>query len=404
MRIGVIATEFPPQLGGMAEFARGLLTAMAQVNEVHVYTLRGHDLPESTVSVHHVLTGRPWVDRPTLLEAERDLDRWLALNSGLTPLAGSLRRPFFCYAHGNDFVDPWLPCGPRLLELIRRPYVARIRHGLRRRSIRTNLSSVRQLFVISQSTASLARRHLGVDDERMTIIPPGVADGFFQDHEPVDDDALHLLTVSRLSVHTRRKNVDGVLRAIAIAKSKQRIRYTVVGDGDDRPRLEALANDLGLADQVEFLGIVDMPRLLAAYRRSDLFIMASKATERDVEGFGIVYLEANASGVPVICSREGGATDAVADGRSGLLIDESSPEAIVRGIERFVRERSAFSPEIARSFADDFRWSKIASRVLRVIEDHSIFHRHRYLSYIINGLGFSRSNRQYHDPFQRLGG
>ena len=92
--------------------------------------------------------------------------------------------------------------------------------------------------------------------------------------------------------------------------------YTVVGDGDDRGRLENRARELGVERRVEFRGSLGQKELLEAYRRADLFVLASRASRSDVEGFGIVYLEAAASGVPSLCSREGGATDAVVDGRT----------------------------------------------------------------------------------------
>ncbi|MEM8933153.1 MAG: glycosyltransferase, partial [Acidobacteriota bacterium] len=75
------------------------------------------------------------------------------------------------------------------------------------------------------------------------------------------------------------------------------------------------------------------------------------------------YLEAAAAGVPSICSREGGATDAVVDGKNGLLIDRSSPSAIADGLRRFVAERERFAPATVRAFAEGFRWPAIAAQV-----------------------------------------
>ena len=374
MRIGVIAPEFPPMLGGMAELARGLTQSLATDDQIRVYSFPSPSAKSetSTFPFPHIdrISGRPYQDLPWLVEDEPQVDFWLALNAGLIPLAGRLTKPFFCYLHGNDFINPWLACGPRWLETFRRPYVAEFRHYLRRRAILAHLHSVRHVLTNSHQTADLIHRRLGLSDDRVSVVFPGVADAFFQPNEPAKDSSLRILTVTRISRHTRRKNVDGVLRALAQIGDRFPWTYTVVGDGDDRPRLEALAEELGLGDRVTFTGSVSFDQLLAAYRNADLFVLASRATDKDVEGFGIVYMEASAGGAPVICSREGGATDAVREGVNGLLIDRSTPESIAEGISRFVDQRESFNPDSVRAVAEEFRWPRIAARAREVLRQH----------------------------------
>lgn len=376
MHIGLLAPEFPPMLGGMAELARGLAEQLATSDRLSLFCLPGCGI-EGPWRLAGQLTGRTARDAALLRGEERSAappDLWLAMNAGLVPLARRLDRPLFAYLHGNDFTNPWLACGPALLEAMRRPYASRIRHPLRRRAIARALPGVRHVFTNSHQTAALIRRRLQQPSERLSVVHPGVGDVFFQDRDVADaaaDRPLEILTVTRLSSHTRRKNVDGVLRAVArLEADHQDIHYTVVGDGDDRPRLEALARELGIEARVTFAGKVELDDLLAAYRRADLFILASKATADDVEGFGIVYIEASASGVPAMCSRAGGATDAVVDGVNGLLIDDSSPAAIAAGIERFGNERRRFAPSAVRAFAEEFRWPKIAAQLRAGLLEH----------------------------------
>ena len=372
MRIGILAPEFPPMLGGMAELARGLASALAETESVRVFSFRTPPPPDDGAPSFpfpvEPMTGRPWIDGPALAAEEDQVDLWLSLNAGSIPTAASLRQPFFAYLHGNDFINPWLRCGPRWLESRQRPYVADLRHYLRRRAVRTHLHRVRHVLTNSRQTARLITERLGLDASRISVAYPGVGEAFFQDREPDDGETLRILTVTRLSRHTRRKNVDGVLRALAKLGDAFPWSYTVVGDGDDRERLEDLARELGIAAQVTFLGSVSFDELLAAYRRADLFILASRATKKDVEGFGIVYIEASAGGVPVICSREGGATDAVRDGVNGLLIETSDPASIAAGIERFQADRERFSPAAARAMAEEFRWPKIGAQVLDILK------------------------------------
>jgi phosphatidyl-myo-inositol dimannoside synthase len=359
LRLALLAPEFPPQLGGMAELARGLAEALATRDMVKVFTLKSHQSGSRLVA-GPPLTGRPDRDAALLRPLEQDFDAFLLMNAGLAPLAALLGKPCFGYWHGNDFLEPWLACGPAWLEGIRRPYMARLRHALRRRAVKNDAAALRHLFTNSRQTAALIAGRMGVPADKISVVPPGVADAFFQPRGPAAGGALRLLTVSRLSRFTRRKNVDGVLEALALL-GEVPFRYTVVGDGDDRPRLEARARELGVAERTLFRGSLDQRQLLEVYREADLFVLASKASAKDVEGFGIVYLEASASGLPVIASREGGATDAVQDGVNGLLLESSSPAAIAAGIRDFLARRKEFTAVKARAFAEAFRWPKIAA-------------------------------------------
>ncbi len=357
MRLGLIAPEYPPDLGGMAELARGLAVALANTDEVILFTAPGHGLPAADFEQRPVLT----LDRrrDANLLSDVGVDAWLALNAGLVPLAPMLDPPFFAYFMGNDFLNPWIPYGG-LWERIRRPYAARLRNALRRFAVKRAIGSVGGLMTISQRSAELIETHLGVEQSRIQIHPPGVDDAFFQDQANDPTDRLRLLTVSRLSRFNPRKNVDGVLRAVRLLADEIKVHYTVAGGGDDLPRLEGLAAELGIESLVSFTGKVEKQELLSCYANADLFILAAKASEKDVEGFGIVYLEACASGVPVIGSREGGAIDAIEPGNNGILIPESSPGAIADGIADFNRRRHQLTPEKARAFAEGFRWPAVA--------------------------------------------
>lgn len=369
LRIGFLAPEFPPKIGGMSELARGLLTELARRDELTLFALREPNHLPKRVRWGGTLTGRIATDLPLLKALDPQLDCWLALNAGLTPLATVLRRPFFSYFHGNDFLNPWLACGPAFFEALRRPYLPELRHFLRRRAIKRGLRSVRHLFANSRQTAGLIARTMKIDRGAITVCPPGVDEDFFQERKPAAAKLVRLLTVARLSRFTRRKNVDGVLRALAMLPPDLEWRYVVVGDGDDRTRLEEIAEDLCLSDRVEFRGSVERSGLLRAYREADLMILAAQASERDVEGFGMVYTEASAAGVPVLASRAGGAIDAVEDGVNGILIDESSPVAIARGIERFISEQHDLRPHRVRKFAERFRWPKIAAELRQTLTE-----------------------------------
>lgn len=179
----------------------------------------------------------------------------------------------------------------------------------------------------------------GVHPEQVDILPlavePGRFDGELDVTSGVEDsqEKLNFLTVSRLNPEHSYKGVDDTLKAIAVLREEglasDKLVYQVVGDGGDRPRLEALARELGIEQNVNFLGYVSDARLEQAFREADVFVMPSSG-----EGFGLVYVEAMGVGVPCIASPEGGAQYVVRDGETGLMAEAGEPESIAEAIEK----------------------------------------------------------------------
>ena len=362
MRIGIVADDFPPNTGGMAVHAEHVATELARSDDVVLFTLPGLGLADAPFEQRLVLT-RDFAQNAHLLAREK-ADAWLFLNAGYAAIAREFMCVVFVYFHGNDFLKPYTGRRRQWLDVMNRlPYVwryyQRVRTRLRRSDIRRGLRAVAEVFTNSAYSAGLIKRLYARD---ATVAHPGVGDTFFQDGRQCRSGPLRLLTVSRLP-EASRKNVDGVLRAVAALPHGVVGSYSVVGDGKDRPRLEQLSRELGISDRVTFRGRISNEELLACYRDADLFVLAPKATPDDVEGFGIVYVEASASGTPVLGSAQGGATDAIRDGVNGILIPESSPQAIADGIERFSLSRKQFSTEGVVEFAKQFRWPVVVGRM-----------------------------------------
>ena len=203
---------------------------------------------------------------------------------------------------------------------------------------------VHAVVSISEFTAACAQTNLRLDPARMVLMRPCVRPEFLDQSLPRSDydgrRPLELLSVGRL---TARKGVDKVLRALALLKARDvHVRFTVVGKGERAP-LDALVRDCGIADLVHFAGFVSDADMPAVYSKADAFIMVSRAENKgfDVEGFGIVYIEAAAFGLPAIGGNSGGVPDAVVHEETGLLVnDPESPTEIAAAIERFVNEPS----------------------------------------------------------------
>jgi phosphatidyl-myo-inositol dimannoside synthase len=128
------------------------------------------------------------------------------------------------------------------------------------------------------------------------------------------------LIVGRMDVRERYKGHDQLLEAL---RGVPDARLVVAGDGDDRPRLEAKAEGLGVADRVAFTGFASEATLIELYRRCAAFAMPSRG-----EGFGLVYLEAMRAGKPVLAARGSAAEEIVVDGTTGLLVDPDDREEL----------------------------------------------------------------------------
>ena len=357
MRLGLIAPEFPPEHGGMQMMALHLARHLARTHEVVVCT-KGGGREAGPFQVLTNLKGRTREDLPALNRVP--VDRWLGMNAGYAVIAGELRAPAVFYFHGNDFLDPWTVSTPLWTRALRKAGINGPHRRLATSGLRAGVGSARRILTNSLNTRRLL--HEAYPGVQVLVCPPGVGDAFFQPHEPAPGP-LRLLSVSRLRRTNRRKNIAGVLQAIALLRGKLDLRYTVVGDGNDRANLERLARRLGVAALTRFTGRVGDTELLAEYRRNDLFVLPVKPSPGDVEGFGIVYLEANASGMPVLCSDEGGPVDAVRDGETGIVAPSSDPQSIADALLRFAANRARFPEDTLRRFSEGFRWERAAARI-----------------------------------------
>jgi asparagine synthase (glutamine-hydrolysing) len=142
-----------------------------------------------------------------------------------------------------------------------------------------------------------------------------------------------LMTVGRLTAEERYKGFDEVIGVLPTLLTRHPdLIYLIVGDGSDRARLEELVDIRGLRQHVRFTGYISEEEKSAHYRLADVYVMPSMG-----EGFGIVFLEALASGLPVVASKLDGGREALMDGELGILVDPRSSEDIVRGVEQALR-------------------------------------------------------------------
>jgi phosphatidylinositol alpha-1,6-mannosyltransferase len=176
---------------------------------------------------------------------------------------------------------------------------------------------------------------VAIDPVRVKVLPntvdpryqPGPKPGYLLERYATGG-AKVLLTVSRLASSDRYKGHDRVIGALPrILLDHPETIYIIVGDGDDRPRLEALTVEYGVAEKVRFAGQVAPEELPDHFRLADVLVMPSTG-----EGFGIVFLEAIATGISVIGGNRDGSLDPLADGVLGRAVDPDDPEELALAI------------------------------------------------------------------------
>ena len=168
-----------------------------------------------------------------------------------------------------------------------------------------------------------------------------------------------ILTVSRLNQVDADKGHDRVIKALAqVRRAEPSAHYLIVGDGDGRLALEALAVAHGQGDAVTFAGRLSDAEVLSLYRSADVFAMPSTK-----EGFGIVFVEAAACGLPVIAGNQDGSVDALGDGAFGRLINPHSETELVSALVETLRQGRASSEERAAKVTERFSRSHFTREV-----------------------------------------
>ena len=166
-------------------------------------------------------------------------------------------------------------------------------------------------------SANVVALPLAVDEKR-----------FKPTREKYDDGKLHLCTIARLE---RFKAQDFVIKTIGSlpVEYRSKIVFEIAGKGVYRPELERMVAEYGLQEQVKFLGFVADSELCDFYSRNDMFILTTREDPDNVEGFGLVFTEAQACGTACIGSRSGGIPDAVEEGNGGWLIDQDNEKQLI---------------------------------------------------------------------------
>jgi len=227
------------------------------------------------------------------------------------------------------------------------------------------------ILSVSRYTRARVLDWAAIPPERVVVIPNTVSDCF----TPGDGAALRhewnlegkkvLLTVGRMSASERYKGQDRVIEALpALAAAGHDVVYVISGEGDDRPRLERLAHEVGVSGRVRFVGALPLETLIEAYRMADLFVMPSTG-----EGFGIAFLEAMACGTPALGLDVAGAHDALCDGKLGqAAMEKEFGATLARMISTVGPDSQMLSHAVRERFGRDRFANTVRAAILRPLE------------------------------------
>jgi phosphatidyl-myo-inositol dimannoside synthase len=234
---------------------------------------------------------------------------------------------------------------------------------------RLALHYVDLILAVSDYTKDEVIKHNGIPSEKIRIFH-NTLDPHWKSFPPVTNLECTpplILSVTRMNKEDRYKGIDTVIRSLpTVVQEVGPVEFRVVGQGDDIPRLQALATGLGVARYVNFMGGLPDAELREQYSCCSLFIMPSKK-----EGFGIVFLEAMAYAKPVIGGAHGGTPSVIKDGETGLLVDNADVVGIADSITRLLSDedlRNKFGLAGQQRLLNEFTFERFESNLKDVLQ------------------------------------
>lgn len=359
-RLLLLAEAFPPSLGGVQAYLAGLWGALPTAASFVVAATQPGDREWDQQPPYRIARAatRAWAYprwRPAWQAARRLIrdakiealvcGKALFEGRAALRLQGEFGIPFIVCTYGME-LPVWL-------------------RGQRTRAdLERVLGAAARVVVINEQTKRFLLS-LGVTDQRLVKIYPGVAEEFFR--PPAEVDAFRaryrlrekrvVIAVARL---VPRKGLAELIDAFpAVLRAVPGAQLLVVGDGPERPLLQARVERQGLVGAVTFLGRTPLDDVRRALAAAEVFALTPVDDPDDPEGFGIVYLEAAAAGIPAVASRAGGVPEAVLDSRTGLLVPARDPAATAAALVRVLTDdalRQRLGAAARDRAAKEFHW------------------------------------------------
>lgn len=383
-RVLVVSTDYPPLLGGIATLSSQVVRELAAQGwqvEVVCGSPGGQDPvtgdPCDRTAPHHPVGETLGLREVRLCRTLRRLipafdpdliwsSTWFPGHAMVTLCPEQRRGRAACFsAYASEILPNTSDVKQRVKAML---------GPLRTRTIR----DADRIFAISSYTREQVIG-LGGTPDRIDVVPGGVSQEWFR-FRRTQWDPHRIVTVARLDEH---KGHDVVLRALPrLVRRWPDLTYDIIGPGPQE-RLRAIVTELDLARNVVFHGSVRFEDLLARTARAAAFVMPSREIPGRpdlIEGFGLVYLEASALGVPCVAGRSGGVPDAVPDGETGFLVEPTSSAEVEHALEKLLGDPALAARLGAagrRRAEAEYTWPRIVERMLSLVEPDLVARRRR---------------------------
>jgi len=376
LKVCFITKMYPPRTGGGATYAYELANALGELgHDVDVYTqaVPGENNSVSThsnVTVTRITKARPLVVFSTLYfsiacRLRIDFEEYDVIHGTLMPASTIAFGPLFLRgvdaplvltSHGTSYdearsVDPQSP--PDYL----------FRYVFHPMNVLMDAVAGRwadHIIAVSDHTREQLRDLYRFDESKLTTIPPGIDTERFSPtdevHPTVDESKRSVLVLSRLDP---RKGIDKAIQAFAQLE-QDNVELLIGGTGRLESLLKELASELGVREDVQFLGFVPDEELPSLYSSVDVFVLPS-----EYEGFGIVFMEAMACETPVIGTDVGGIPTAVKDRKTGYLVRKDGVNELTRQLTELLNDLEEYDrmASQSREWAEAHDWIEIAKCV-----------------------------------------
>ncbi|MFH1353898.1 MAG: glycosyltransferase family 4 protein [bacterium] len=369
MKVLLLAENWPPRVGGIENYLTNIATHLKEAVDVVA--------PSARASFEKARVMRQRFFWPLIKPAWLPLFIWLyrkakkekydvvlcgkALFEGLVGyyLKKRLGIPYIVFTYAME-IEVWAS-----------------EHGEWEKLAKVLEAADRVVYINEVTKQSLL--DLEVEESQLVKICPGVGEVFFK---KVDEGRLrrvlrqhnverpYIIAVGRL---VERKGFDVLIEAFSELDQTKfgEVDLAIVGEGKEREELEKLASHLFVEESVKFLGEVKDEDLPALYQGAQLLALTPRQIEGDMEGFGIVYLEAAASGLPAVATDTGGVKEAVKAGHTGLVVPPEDPAAVRAVLERLLSDdklRQRLGRQARARAKEEFAWAKRIRLVKEMID------------------------------------